>query len=185
MRTPNTPADAPTITDIVAASGTAFDDDKQNFNILLNAVLAAGLDDDLANADATFTVFAPTDLAFIRTARTLGYRGSNEAEAFDFIVAALTELGGGNPGPLLTDILLYHVLGETLALKDALTASELTTLLPGANIRPDAAGLRLEDNAPAVRDAKVRANLSDIRAQNGLIHPITRVLLPIEIGGGH
>lgn len=179
----NTPADAPTITDIVAGSGTAFDHDTQNFNILLNAVLAAGLDDDLANTEATLTVFAPTDIAFIRTARSLGYRGRDEAGAFEFIVDTLTELGGGDPIPLLTDILLYHVLGETLTFKDALTAEKLETLLPGAKLRPDAYSRRLGDNAPALRDPRVRAGVADIRAQNGLIHPLTRVLIPLDLGG--
>ncbi len=177
---PNTPEDAPTIAEIVAASGTDFDRNGRNFNILFNAVLAAGLAEALNDLE-NLTVFAPDDNAFIRTARSLGFRGRSEEGAFNFIVGALTDLGGGDPIPLLTQILLYHVLGETLTFKDALTAEELDTLLPGATIRPNDRRISLRDNEPALRDPRVQAFSSDIRAANGLIHPLTRVLIPADL----
>ena len=176
---PNTPKDAPTIAEIVAASGTDFDRNGRNFNVLYNAVLLAGLDDELNDIEG-LTVFAPDDNAFIRTARSLGYRGRDEEGAFAFIAATLTELGGGDPIPLLTAILQYHVLGETLTFKDALTAHELETLL-GETIRPNDRRISLRDKEPALRDPRVQAFSSDIRAANGLIHPLTRVLIPVDL----
>ena len=64
-----------TITEIVAASGGKFDKNDRDFDILLNAVLAAELDGALADPNADLTVFAPNDRSFIRLAQSLGYRG--------------------------------------------------------------------------------------------------------------
>ena len=103
-------ANANTITDIVAASGGEFDKNRNDYDILLTAVITAGLAETLADPDAGFTVFAPNDRSFIRLARDLGFRGRSEQGAWEFLVAALTDLGGGNPIPVLESILLYHVV---------------------------------------------------------------------------
>jgi len=60
----------PTITGIVLQSGGAgkFDDNNSDYDLLLNAVIAADLADALADPDASLTVFAPTDAAFIALA---------------------------------------------------------------------------------------------------------------------
>ncbi|MDJ0941466.1 MAG: fasciclin domain-containing protein [Woeseiaceae bacterium] len=169
----------PTITDIVAASGGEFDKNGKDFDILLNAVVTAGLAETLADRDGRFTVFAPDDLAFIRAARLLGYHGRKEDEAFAFIVAALTELGEGDPIGPLTDILLYHVLGEEVSAKAALESEQLTTLL-GATITPDLANRELIDNDPS-RNPGLQLWRADKRAANGFVQPISRVLLPIPV----
>ena len=126
-------------------------------------------------------MLAPNDIAFIRLARSLGYHGWREQGAFEFIVDALTELGAGNPIPLLTDILLYHVSPGGMALKDIVLSDPLETLLVGATIDPD--GFRLRDGAPSLPDPYLRVRQGDIRAANGLIQPITRVLIPLDVGG--
>lgn len=59
---------------------------NDNFTSLVSAVVGAGLAETLADADGTFTIFAPTDEAF-------------------------AALGGDVPSDL-TPILLYHVLGS-------------------------------------------------------------------------
>ena len=66
-------------------------------------------------------------------------------------------------------------------MKDVVLADSIDTLLTGATITPD--GFRLEDNAPALRDPTLKVFSGDIRAANGLIHPITRALIPLDIGG--
>ena len=48
-----------TITELVAKSGGEFDRNTRDFDILLNAVLAAGLEDALAEPNADLTVFGP------------------------------------------------------------------------------------------------------------------------------
>ena len=170
----------PTITEIVVASGGDFDHNGKDFDILLNAVLAAGLADALNNPNDRLTVYAPNDKAFIRTARDLGYHGRDEAGAFAFIVQALTTLGGGDPIPLLTAILLYHVTPDQLPVKDVLLSESVLTLL-GATIHPDSVKRTLGDNEPALRDPRVWIRASNIRASNGFIHTINRVLIPVDL----
>ena len=103
-----------TITDIVLQSGGDFDDNPRDFDILLNAVVTADLAGVLADPEATLTVFAPNDRAFMRLATDLGFEskgGYDEEAVWNFIVGALTDLGGGDPIPVLTDVLTYHVAG--------------------------------------------------------------------------
>lgn len=168
-----------TITQIVAASGGQFDDNDHDFDILLNAVIAADLAGALDDPGADLTVFAPTDDAFIRLARNLGFKGGNEADAFGVIVAALTELGGGDPIPLLKDILLYHVSAGSKYTDEVSSSGGIDTLLPGATILP--AKTTLLDNDPDLKDARVIGHASNIEASNGIIHTITRVMMPLDV----
>jgi len=171
-----------TITDIVAKSGGDFDDNKRDYDILLNAVIAAELADALADPKARLTVFAPTDLAFYRLAVDLGYGGEyDETAVFTFIVDTLTDLGGGDPIPVLTDILLYHVAPGVVRPIDLIFNTffqvPIDTLL-GATIQPFF--LQLIDNDPDLRDARVAIPFN-IRATNGRIHSVTRVLIPVDL----
>jgi uncharacterized surface protein with fasciclin (FAS1) repeats len=170
-----------TIAGIVSASGGTFDDNRGDFDILLNAVITANLVGALDNPADSLTVFAPTDAAFIRTASALGYAGQDESQAFQFIVAALTDLGGGDPVPLLTDILLYHVSPGELSVKGTLETEVVSTLLGDATIHPDPASRRLGDGEPTLRDPLILLKDGNIRASNGFINPISSVLIPVDL----
>ncbi|MGL4321948.1 MAG: fasciclin domain-containing protein [Paracoccaceae bacterium] len=168
--------DAPTISGIVAASGD-FDTNKQDFDLLLKAVQAAGLADTLNNPAADLTVFAPNDAAFMNLAKTLGFKGTTEADAFAFIVDALTLLsGGGSPIPLLTDILLYHVAPESLQASQVLSSTSITTVL-GTSL--GVSGTSLVDGDPDLANPGIIA--TDIQAANGVVHVIDGVLIPVDI----
>ena len=173
----------PTITDIVASSGGEFDRNRHDYDILLTAVVTAGLDGALANPDASLTVFAPNDRAFIRLARDLGFSGRGEAEAWAFLVAALTGLSeDGDPIPVLRNILLYHVAPAELDVFDfffaAIFRQHIPTLLTGASVDPFLFGLR--DAEPDLRDPRLTYPIN-VRASNGIIHTLNRVLIPIDL----
>ncbi len=174
----NSPADAADITTIVAGSVGVFDHNYYDFDLLLNAVLTAGLDDELATLQ-NLTVFAPNDLAFVNLARMLGYTGFDEAEAFSTIVALLTDLGDGDPIPLLTSILLYHVSPLESSLTGIVESDEITTLLGDASI--SVMSRTLIDQDPGLRDPRLIIRSGNIRAANGFIHPISNVLIPINV----
>jgi uncharacterized surface protein with fasciclin (FAS1) repeats len=176
---PNTPEGLPTITEIVLASSGDFDSNASDFDILLNAVVTAGLGDALGDPNSDLTVFAPTDFAFTRFAQSLGFRGRDEEDVFNFIVAALTELGNGDPIPVLTNVLLYHVSAESKFAKDVIESQSVMTLLDGATIEPD--GVVLVDNDPRISNPKITLSKANIRASNGVIHPINGVLVPLRI----
>jgi uncharacterized surface protein with fasciclin (FAS1) repeats len=173
--------DAPTITEtVLAVSGSeGFDDNGGDFDMLREAVVAAGLAETLDDVSADLTVFAPTDAAFIGLAQALGYEGSDEAGAFDHIVASLRLLnGGGDPIELLTTVLTYHVSGSSLQASQVLSMDEIMTL-QGGSLMVDAENGTLGDAEPDVADPAIVA--TDILAANGIIHALDGVLLPADL----
>jgi uncharacterized surface protein with fasciclin (FAS1) repeats len=158
-----------TITEIVVASS--------DFDLLELALTTANLAGVLDDPTGDFTVFAPTDAAFLELAQALGFVGTSESAAFDYTVEALTLLsGGGDPVPLLTDILLYHVAAGSLFAEDVLAADSIPTLL-GASVGVD--GTTLVDGDPDIADPGIVA--TDIVAANGVVHVIDGVLIPVDL----
>lgn len=120
------------------------------FDVLQAAVVRAGLVDTL-NGGGQFTVFAPTDLAFVTT---LGV--ADEAAAIAAVNALSTEA--------LTNILLYHVTEGRRNSNSVLAAPRYTMLNGGTLSR---------ETLAAAGIAK-----TDISASNGIVHVINAVLLP-------
>lgn len=144
------PAPPVTIVDAAAADG--------NFTTLVAALEATGLDETLADPDATFTVFAPTDDAFA----LLGQ---------DTIDALLADTD------TLSSILTYHVLSTEVD-GAAATAAAGTTVetVNGASIALSLSGDDLLVNT-------VTVTATDIATDNGIIHVIDAVLTPpAELG---
>ena len=120
------------------------------FNTLVAALSAADLVETLSG-DGAFTVFAPTDDAF----------------------AALPE--GMLEGLLadtesLTQILLYHVVGDVVMADTVVTLDEAETL-EGSKVE-----IEVVDGKVFVNDSQVTS--TDIEASNGVIHVIDKVLVP-------
>ncbi|MFK7944055.1 MAG: fasciclin domain-containing protein [Paracoccaceae bacterium] len=170
--------DVPSITGLVAASGDGADDNPDDFDLLLTAVLTGGLEGVLDTEGLDATVFAPTDAAFVSLAQDLGFQGSDELGALGAIVATLTDLGGGDPIPLLTEILTYHVSPGTKQSQQVLAASEFETLQGGSLVRN---GLVLADEEPSLTDPNLVASSLDILASNGIVHAIDAVLIPFAL----
>lgn len=119
--------------------------------VLETAILAAGLDGALSDPE-TLTVFAPTDAAF------------------GLIPPADLAVLLAMPAGALTDILLYHVAGQTFLSSDlsdglgieTLEGSEVTISIDGSTVMVDAATVAVPD----------------LTADNGVVHVIDMVLLP-------
>lgn len=166
--------DAPSIVEIAVGDNSGPDENPGDTDLLVAALAAAGLVDAVSDAD--LTVFAPTDAAFVTLANDLGFVGSDEAGALNFIVGTLTALGGGDPIPLLTAILTYHVSPGAQQLANIAAAGEISTL-QGGTITVD--GTTLVDAEPDIADPSLA--LTDIQASDGIVHVIDRVLLPVDI----
>ncbi|MCO4747371.1 MAG: fasciclin domain-containing protein [Proteobacteria bacterium] len=124
-------------------------EDAGDFTTLLAAVDAAGLTGTLSD-EGPFTVLAPTDNAF-------------SALPDGTVEALLADV------PALTDILLYHVVnGEVPA--SAVVDASLVTTLNGVDFKVSV------DGDVYINDAMV--TVTDIEADNGIIHVIDTVLLP-------
>lgn len=119
------------------------------FTTLLTALKAAGLVDTLTGP-GPFTVFAPTDEAFKQLPQGT-------------VAQLLADL------PKLRSVLLYHVVPGALMAGDVVKLKTATTAM-GQSVTIDTA------NGARINDATIVK--TDIRAANGIIHVINRVLLP-------
>ena len=171
-------SEKPTIAGLLAKSGGTFDNNPWDYDLLLTAAGAAGLVEALNDPNARLTVFAPNDAAFTRTAKSLGYTGSSEAGAWAFLVEALTAIGGGDPIPTLKNILLYHVSPGVRGPLSVVFSNKLPTLL-GPEIR--VRFLELVDKEPDLPNPYLFIPAINLRAENGVVHTITRVLIPVNL----
>ena len=126
------------------------------FSTLVTAVEAAGMTEDLLDANANLTVFAPTN------------------DAFDALPdGALDELLADPDA--LANVLAYHVYPDTV---DSATAIALDgnsiTMLNGESV-----AVSVVDGNLFVNDAQVVA--ADVEASNGIIHVIDQVLIPTGV----
>jgi uncharacterized surface protein with fasciclin (FAS1) repeats len=121
-----------------------------NFDTLVSLVKKAGLAETLSG-DGPFTVFAPTDAAFEKVpAKSLKALGKDKAK--------------------LKRVLLYHVVSGRKAAKRVVKRSSVKTL-NGKRVR-----IRVRKGDVFVDKAKVVT--PDVRASNGIIHAVNRVLMP-------
>jgi uncharacterized surface protein with fasciclin (FAS1) repeats len=155
---------------VAASGGGTPDGNPHDFDLLVQAASKTGLAPVLGDEGQRFTVFAPNDRAFVRLVADLsGSEPASEQAALDTAVAAL----GADK---IKNVLLYHVVaGRTLGPLQVLLADRLT-MANGGTVEPY--GLRLRDETPALRDPRLVLSGLNIRATNGVIHTINRVLVP-------
>lgn len=149
-----------TIGEIVTALANPEGDTEAEFTTLLAALGTDGASELLAaasNADATLTVFAPTDAAFAALAEELGVT-SEELLA----------------NPNLPGILKQHILSTTVGSLTAYASNGGTvTTLAGNNLNVD-----IQDNALVIEGSTVIE--ADVEASNGVIHVIDEVIDTVE-----
>ena len=122
------------------------------FETLVTAVTAAGLAETLSG-EGNFTVFAPTD------------------DAFAALPAGTVEALLEDPQGALTNVLLYHVVDGKVMASDVVGLDTATTLSGEAiAISASDAGVFLNETVAVI--------ITDIEADNGVIHVIDAVLLP-------
>jgi uncharacterized surface protein with fasciclin (FAS1) repeats len=124
------------------------------FSTLVGAVVQAGLADDLS-ATGPFTVFAPTNDAFAAIADT---------------VAGLTE-------PQLQTVLTYHVVGAQV-LSSGIPFGTPVDTLAGQSITINAGTAPVIATITDTTATPSTIVAVDVRASNGVIHVIDKVLLP-------
>ncbi len=151
-------------TAVALSGGGAFDSNSGDFNILVQAVLATGVNVSVLNGDDNYTVFAPTDQAFIDLASALnGSTVTSESDAFN-VIAGTVGVGG------VADVLAYHVT-EGVRNSTSVTKARQVKMLDGN---------RISARGGFVDGIGSDANflLTDVRVADGMIHVIDTVLLP-------
>jgi uncharacterized surface protein with fasciclin (FAS1) repeats len=137
--------------------------DDGEFDVLQAAVIEAGLAGALSSNDNQYTVFAPTDAAFVSTFRALLGEGSlTESDVIAFINAGGVDSALGDGA--LANILLFHVTNGRRTSTSVAHAPQYRMLN----------GERL--TRAQLLEAVIVA--TDISASNGVIHVIGSVLLP-------
>lgn len=132
-----------------------------NFSVLVQALGITGLDTALDNGAASLTVFAPTNQAFADLLSELG-------------LSSLADI----PVPTLSNILLYHVLdGKNMAAD--ISTGYFSTLASGPS---DGSNLSFYTDMEATMiNSRANITATDIVADNGVIHMIDKVILPLSI----
>lgn len=157
-----------------------------SLKILVELVTLADLGATL-KGDGPFTVFAPTDDAFAKTAKALGYPAKDNDETIASLTEAFTKLAKSKKQKRdavaeIKDVLLYHVLPVKNTFKQLLSRTTLATALDSTTIERGQKGVSaesLKDKSPGVPDPEITAK--DIMASNGIVHTINSVLLPFDV----
>lgn len=129
---------------------------NDSFKTLTAALKAAGLT-EMLSGKGPFTVFAPTDAAFAALPQD-----------------ALQELLKPENKDILVKILSYHVVPGNVTSGDLKSGEVKTAEGGGVNVQVDSAkGVTLNNEAKVVQP--------DIKASNGVIHAIDKVMLPPDL----
>jgi uncharacterized surface protein with fasciclin (FAS1) repeats len=126
---------------------------NDSFKILTAALQAAGLTEALSG-EGPFTVFAPTDAAFAALPK-----------------GTLEKLLKPENKDKLIKVLTYHVVPGTVLAADLKTGNVKS--LQGSDIK-----VKVGTTGAMVNNAKVA--ITDVKASNGVIHAIDKVILPME-----
>ncbi len=133
---------------------------NENFSTLVELLQSTGLDTTLADTSTEFTVFAPSNAAF---------------DAVDD--ATLDALA--QDADALTEVLTYHVVQGATVLQDgavqiAQSSENKVETVNGSDVALSLSGSDLYVNSSLVSQ-------TDIMADNGVIHVVDQVILPIEV----
>ncbi len=140
--------------DVVEVALATAENDEE-FTLLTEALVAADLVDTLQGV-GPFTVFAPTDAAFVSLLTELNL---TKEELFADV-------------PLLTAVLTYHVVPDLVLAADVPLETAIETVQGEAF--EVGADLAITD----ARDRMADIIQTDILASNGVIHVIDKVILP-------
>ncbi|SNR77251.1 Uncaracterized surface protein containing fasciclin (FAS1) repeats [Maribacter sedimenticola] len=140
--------------------------ETDDLSLLVDALVQADANlVETLNGTGPFTVFAPTNDAFIALLETLGDDYNS-----------LSDFDTDEEKELLVTILTYHVVAGAAAFSTGLSNGQMIETFQGENI-----GIVLENGGVSIMDAtEMNANvaIADVTASNGVVHVINKVLLP-------
>lgn len=131
------------------------------FSILVDAVTRADLAGVLSG-DGNFTVFAPTNDAFMSLLTELG-------------LSSLDDLSND----AIKDIVLYHAIGSEVFSADLTTSYVSSLNTTGPN--DEAVSIYVNTDNGVILNGSVNVTSADIDADNGVVHVIDKVLLPPNV----
>ena len=148
----------PPTQDIVDIVSEFANGNPAEFSLLAAALTRAGLIETL-QGEGPFTVFAPTDAAFIDA-------------GFD-----LATINATDPAALVP-ILTHHVVETSAYVFSTDLVDGNVSMLNGTEVTVSVTNLTVQDSAGSTPAAGLITSLLDVHATNGVIHVIDKVLLP-------
>lgn len=149
---------------------------NDNFNILTAVLNKTALFNSLNNNNSgQFTVFAPSDAAYITYFKTFNAALVTEADVITFV----NGLTISTPPSIATvaGVLNYHIMSSKLT-SDLITGNQVFGTLNGARLSISKSGTTVVLNANvSTNGANVIA--VDVLASNGVIHTIDRVMAAV------
>lgn len=140
----------------------------ERFSILVEALTRPSFNNAFVNAltgDGPFTVFAPTNDAFVALLAELDAADPNVT------IDSLDDIDDAT----LQAVLNYHVTSAGNVLSSTLTNNQSVPTLGGESFTIDLSnGAEIVDN----RNRRTNIIITDVQAGNGVIHAIDKVLLP-------
>jgi transforming growth factor-beta-induced protein len=165
---------APPAGDVIAVATS--DANAPSFGILAAALTKANLITTL-QGNGPFTVFAPTDDAFLVTLRSIySSPALTEAEAIN-VINGLTNSSTPLSLSSLTQILLYHVV-STSAYSINLSNNQVLNTAKAEAPNTVTIGVGASVTVDGLASAPSTVSAANISATNGVIHVIDKVLLP-------
>ena len=131
-----------------------------DLSILVDAAVAADVVGALSDPTSEFTVFAPSDIAFVALLGALGAEGLDDL-----------------PVALVTEILLYHVVPAVMFSTD-LTDGMVLPTLGGGDLTVDLTDGVVIDGV----GSSAAVVVPDVVAGSSVVHVIDTVLLPFVLG---
>lgn len=156
-----------TVVDIATANAEGGNEDRAGLSLLVRAAQNADASVlETLSGEGNFTVFAPTNQAFINL------------QAFLNSEYGISNLFAAENQGLLTQVLLYHVVEGDVTAEDVLAltgGSVVNTLLDDEQ---DGIVVTFRDDGSVLLNGSVDLVTTDILASNGVVHLIDDVLLP-------
>lgn len=136
---------------------------SQSFTILNTALQSTGLD-VILDGNGPFTLFAPTDEAFLAafTAEEIGELVADDADKDEDLAA-------------LTDILLYHVIGGNIPSSALVSGANTVVALSGQSFT-----VTVSEGGVTAQNGNVVE--TDIPSSNGVTHVVDAILAPFGVG---
>ena len=161
------PAATPIVSNKTGSTVTDIITTNPNFSIMRAALIRSGMLTPLTDRNNQFTVFAPTDAAFI---------------ASGFPLAAISAL----PAASVASIVQYHIIPGRKLMSSAVPTSFPNVQMPTSFVIPPPANtnpLVRFSNFPSRRGDRVWVNsvpvtTPDVDTDNGAVHVISSVLIP-------
>lgn len=180
---------------LVGKSGApgSYDRNPFDYDILISAAVASGLAGAVTSPDTAVTVFAPNDLAFRQLLVDLTGQArwlwAGEAEVFGRLAGIVTNPANNvGSASLLDTVLGYHVVPAVIDSATALNADgAVLGTFQGGTFEVDVVNrslplVVLQDADTDDLDAVLAQTRLDIDAGNSIVHGVTQVLRPADVG---